>query len=244
MVYNMLNDFVKKHKILARKNLIKYDKQLKGSNFARRIDIFKRMALERAIINADLNIYSPREILEFIHETRHDGSDNCSDCLTITAELGIETSAMEQNLVDPAVAPQAVPQQPIALPTLGHLKEILENNANEEWSRQSVKPTPTGLERWALKAAVSDYYNSLSQDSALPVIDAVGSLRTKYEFAPNKESIYRFWIAKLDELKRLKLLDPKRIEQSTDRGIPRGGAFEKQLDRYRSQFMNQLNMKR
>jgi len=200
------------------------------------------MALERAIINADLNIYSPREILEFIHETRHDGSDNCSDCLTITAELGIETPA-EQNLVDPLVAPQA-PEQKIVLPTLGHLKEILENNANQEWSSQSVKPTPTGLERWALKAAVSDYYNSLQQDSALPVVDAVGSLRTKYEFAPNKEAIYRFWIAKLDELKRLKLLDNKRIEQSTDRGIPRGGAFEKQLDRYRSQFMNQLNTKR
>ena len=68
-------------------------------------------------------------------------------------------------------------------------------------------------------------------------------MRTMREFAPNKQAIYNIWLGKLQP--KGKSDTGYKLERNdyvgiVDRGTPRGGAFEKQLDRYRRKFMAQL----
>lgn len=225
----MVYDIIKQHKIIARKNIAKYNKLLsKESNLTERLDILNKIANEECILNMNISSIGDSSLLNTIHKLRHNSSNNCQDCLTIKAQLGIVNDAPPQ----------------VQLPTLGHLREILEENANSEWNSFGRSPSSNDIKRWALKAAVSDYYNSLNYDVSNPVIDIPGSLRAINHLAPNKEWIFKSYVDKLNSMVQRNdayRLDHREFDESYDRGIPRGGAFEKQLDRYREDFMYQLN---
>lgn len=143
----------------------------------------------------------------------------------------------------------------IPLPNLGKLRLVLEKMLDEE--RVSIEndpaPSPEDLKRLALKAAVLDYYNDLECEPEMSVVDKGGDLtprrdnqdedETDFDFAPNKNKIYSIW---MDKLKNLIMrndkykLDDVEYDESFEKGTPQGGAFEKLLDRYRKDFMEQL----
>ena len=58
--------------------------------------------------------------------------------------------------------------------------------------------------------------------------------------APNKNKIYEIWMEKLNRYVREGKLGEQEYDESSERGTPQGGAFEKQLDRYRKEVMQQL----
>ena len=144
----------------------------------------------------------------------------------------------------------------IPLPNLGKLRLVLEKLLNKE--RDSIEndpaPSPEDLKRLALKAAVLDYYNELECEPEMSVVDKGGDLtprrdnqdedETDFDFAPNKNKIYTKWMDKLKELIMREdkyKLDGAEYDESFDKGTPQGGAFEKLLDRYRKDFMEQLS---
>jgi disulfide oxidoreductase YuzD len=85
--------------------------------------------------------------------------------------------------------------------TFGKLLATLERLVTEEESQyQYSKPSQTDIKRWALKAAVLDYYKGLSVDPSFIAIDNVMQNKTVHQLAPNKEAIYTIYMRKLADL--------------------------------------------
>ena len=106
------------------------------------------------------------------------------------------------------------------------------------------------LKRLALKSAVYEYYMNLPYDPDTVAVDYEGDLtarhdnreidKTDIDLSPHKNAIYNIWMDKLGKLIRDKKLSEVEYDEAATRGIPQGGAFEKQLDRYRQDFMKKL----
>lgn len=128
--------------------------------------------------------------------------------------------------------------------SLGRLIATLEQLVAEEqtqYTRQA--PSQTDIERWALKSAVLDYYKGLGLPGTTKVIDNPTQPKTIHQFAPDKGVIYGIWLSKLADLTKKtdanQFALPK-YDQDVERGTVRGGAFEKQLLRYREEFVNEM----
>ena len=140
----------------------------------------------------------------------------------------------------------------VALPTLGKLRLIIEKDLKAEQHRleNDPAPSPNDLKRLALKSAVYEYYMDLDYEPDVVAVDYFGGMtlrrddkdveKTDFDFAPNKNNIYNRWMDKLTRLIRENRLSKAEYDESAERGTPQGGAFEKQLDRYREEFMKQL----
>lgn len=138
------------------------------------------------------------------------------------------------------------------MPTLGKLRLVLEKEMKKEKDEldKTLNPSPNDFKRWALKAAVYDYYMELPYSSDVVAVDYEGDMtarrdnkefdKTNVDLAPHKNDIYNRWMDKLSKLIRENKLDISEYDEAVDRGIPQGGAFEKQLDRYRKEFMNNI----
>lgn len=138
------------------------------------------------------------------------------------------------------------------LPNLGKLRLVLEQELkNEEADLDSkVSPSENDLKRWALKSAVYDYYMNLPYDLETVAVDYVGDLTARrddkdvdnsdVDLAPNKNKIYNIWMEKLAKLIRDKKISQYEFDEAAERGTPQGGAFEKQLLRFRTEFMKKL----
>jgi len=178
------------------------------------------------------------KVIGAIHKLKHAGPiHSCGICAKY-AEVASEL---------PGAPYQNLSRGPEALPTLSSLWKVLETNLATEKAQIDSDPAPsqTALERFALKDAVLEYYKSFALDPNTVIVDGVGKDRTIFQFAPNKEQIYNIWCQKLYDLNRRNdkyHFDGKAYESNIERGFPQGGAFEKQLDRYRDDFMNQLYM--
>jgi len=188
----MYNILLNKLKILARKNIARYNKILKNTTEINKKSVLNNIYKEQAIVIADA-----------INQIQ-------------------------------------------SLPTLGHLRELLEKNSIAEGNmlQHNTSISANDIKRWALKSAVDEYYKLIQYNSMTPIVDAIGSLTTKREFAPNKEYVYKLYMNTLESMiarKDAYKLDPKVLEEISDKGIPQGGAFEKNIERYREEFMTQLN---
>lgn len=138
------------------------------------------------------------------------------------------------------------------LPTLGKLRLSLEKEIEAEETTLAAKqlPSENDHKRLALKEAVYEYYMDLPYSPDTIAVDYEGDLTTRrddqdvdgtdVDLAPNKNEIYRRWMDKLAKLIREKKLSTVEYDEAVDRGTPQGGAFEKQLDRYRQDFMKNL----
>lgn len=138
------------------------------------------------------------------------------------------------------------------LPTIGKLRLIIEKDLNNEQNRfnNDSNQSDLDLKRLALKSAFFEYYRDLECNPDTVIVDYENDMTlrrdnqkkdsTDFDFAPNKNEIYRRWMDKLNRYVREGRLAPYEYDEAIDRGIPQGGAFEKQLDRYRKDIMQQL----
>jgi len=134
---------------------------------------------------------------------------------------------------------------PDSMPTFNRLMDILEREEAAEINSLQLdrSPSDTDIERWALRAAVLEYYRNLGIDYEEVVSETLGDDLMKREFAPNQEDIYVIWLRRLDEQSRSDdkhKLSMDKYDEAVNRGFGRGTAFEKQLDRYREDFMQKL----
>ena len=138
------------------------------------------------------------------------------------------------------------------LPTFGKFKMIIEKDLEEEQRRfdNDFTKSDVDLKRLALKQSFLEYYNNLNYAPDIPIADFESDMtlrrddkdvdKTDYDFAPNKNEIYGLWIEKLNRYIREEKLNKNEYDEAVDRGTPQGGAFEKQLDRYRKDIMQKL----
>jgi len=141
---------------------------------------------------------------------------------------------------------------PRGLPVLGKFRLIVEKDLKEERRRLENDPTPSenDLKRLALKESFYEYYMDLNYDYETPVVDYYGAMNLRrddqdvdmsdFDFAPNKNEIYQRWMDKLSRYIREERLSDAEFDEAAERGTPQGGAFEKQLDRYRQDIMKQM----
>jgi hypothetical protein len=151
-------------------------------------------------------------------------------------------------------APGKVYEEPVPkdLPTLGKLRIIIEKDLNDEQQKftNDFNQSDVDLKRLALKSVFLDYYNELDYPHDTVIVDYESDMtlrrddqevdKTDFDFAPNKDEIYKRWIEKLNRYVREGKLGMQEYDEAIERGIPQGGAFEKQLDRYRKEIMQQL----
>lgn len=161
------------------------------------------------------------------------------------AEMGIELPGAPGQIIV-----LENPNRP--LPNLGKLRMILEQELKEEQERFDMDQhqSDNDIKRLALKEAVLDYYNELPDDFETIIVDYEGDMTLRrdnqdidssdHDFAPNKSDIYNRWMEKLEKYIREQRLSDAEFDEAADRGIPQGGAFEKQLDRYRKDFVKRM----
>jgi hypothetical protein len=189
---------------------------------------------ETAILNKDFKTMAFNEIVAFIDNVRAPYIKKYAEMAIELPGAPAETGAPESDERD-------------ILPRFGNLINVLEENALEEKREIESKrmPSQNDLTRWALKDAVLSYYQGLSFPDDLPVIKNRFDDRLITELAPDFEKISKIWMQKLDELMRrddkytltMEEYDKAELDLSEEM---RGSAFEKQLDRYREDFMKQL----
>jgi len=143
-----------------------------------------------------------------------------------------------------------VPQQ--NLPTLGKLRMIIEKDLKDEYNkyRNDADQSDIDLKRLTLKESFLEYYNDLNYDYDTTIVDFESDMtlrrddqdvdKSDFDLAPNKNEIYQRWMEKLNRYVREKKLSEYEYDEAYERGIPQGGAFEKQLDRYRKDIMQKL----
>lgn len=131
------------------------------------------------------------------------------------------------------------------LPTLGNLLEILKKELDTEEYNMELedKPSNADITRLALKNAVYEYYSRIKMDQSTPAVSVYGDDRTIANLAPNKKIIFKLYCDTLNS----NINSGDKFDVSNDlydeilaAGIPKGGAFEKRLDRYREEFMKRL----
>lgn len=205
--------------------------------------IDKKISVRKALVKAKQALKNPnadrtkliQEISSYQHQLR----------VLAYAEMGIDLPG----------APGQVtilenPQRP--LPNLGKLRMILEKELEEEKMQfdNDNHQSNNDIKRLALKEAVLDYYNELPNDFETVVVDYEGDMTLRrdnqevdssdHDFAPNKGDIYNRWMSKLEKYIKEQRLSDAEFDEAAERGIPQGGAFEKQLDRYRKDFVKRM----
>lgn len=138
------------------------------------------------------------------------------------------------------------------LPTIGKLRDVIEKDFKEELNKykNDFNKSDVDLKRLTLKEAFLEYYNNVDCSPDVVVVDYEGDMTlrrdnkrldgTDFDFAPNKNKIYAIWMDRLKRYVNDGRLNVEEYDESADRGIPQGGAFEKQLDRYRKDIMVKL----
>jgi hypothetical protein len=184
------------------------------------------------------NLFSDLEYLKFALKNDHYDDDRCKN---IIAELGIELPGAPAQTADPEKDDSDI------LPRFGNLLGILRQEVameNTKIERRRM-PSQNDLTRWALKKVVLDFYEKIGLPPDTPVVVNRFDDRLITELAPDFDVIADMWIEELDKLYRrddkygliMEEIDKARLD--LDDGM-RGSAFEKQLDRYREEFMQKL----
>lgn len=128
--------------------------------------------------------------------------------------------------------------------TLGKLLNVLNEELKKEESEFKINyPSQTDIERWALKFAVLEFYKNLNIPQDTIIIKDTNQNKTIHEYAPDTSKIYILWLNKLKDLTKrndVNNFNINKYDENLDRGTPQGGAFEKQLQRYREEFVSKM----
>lgn len=220
----MIKSYITAHRVSARKSMASMEIQLKGLKGKERDAILQRINCERNFLYSDFsNIKSAEDLNNLLLNTR------------------FKYAEMMPGL--PGAPNQYV--YPDSMPTFSRLISVLEDMEREE--RESLEydknPSDNEIKRWALRAALLEYYRGLYSNPDAIVADYYEGLQIKRDFAPSQEEVFKIWIRRLEEQSRAKdkhKLSMDEYMEAVNRGYGRGTAFEKQLERYREDFMEKL----
>jgi hypothetical protein len=204
-------------------------------------NIRKKLARLKISELKSTNYYIINHLDSILKDKHFSNVFDCSICKKIFAELSIELPGAPAQTIDPEINKDDI------IPCFGNLIQVLKEEVEIEKSKIESKymPTQNDLTRWAIKESVLIYYQNLNMPPDLPVMVNRFDDRLKIELAPDFDVIARIWMEKLDELQRrddkygLTMEEFDKAEDDLMNGM-RGSAFEKQLDRYREEFMQKL----
>jgi len=239
---------IRNQKIAARKAIASYETAMIKQSDEERYKCIKQINNERKFLSYNFDtISNTRDLIALIHDLRHHNISktgtyaSCIRCKEVLAEMAIE-------LPGAPAEHEAVPDQEEDLkPRFGNLIAVLEQEVADEKNNVERKrfPSQNDLTRWALKDAVLAYYQGLNMPDNFVAVDTLYDDRLTSRLAPDFDVIFEMWLKKLDELRRrddkftLEHDEYDKAEQDIADGM-RGSAFEKQLDRYREEFMQKL----
>lgn len=219
-------------KRIARASIASKRLQMPGDSSATTLSLLNAMAQDKKFLNSDFSIVNSIDgLIELVHIRHTDAQSECAFCVKLAEEL---MQPEEEEATD-------------ILPRFGNLISILEQEVAQEKQRVESRriPSQNDLTRWALKDAVLEYYQGLHFPEDVPVVNSRYDDRLIADLAPDFDVISNLWLQKLDELKRredkyaLIIEEFDKAENDLLDGM-RGSAFEKQLDRYREEFMQKL----
>jgi len=236
-------------KVAARRSIASAELRLRQVPSKEVWQCLKVIADEKRFLKHDFDgVNSIEDLLDIIHKLRHNSITRagrytrCKYCKHILAEeIPGAVPTTETNMPVPQEQEQDV------LPKFGNLIAVLEQEVNEEIARmERVRmPSQNDITRWALKSAVLEFYKNMNVPEDTPIVINRGDDRLITELAPDFDVIAQMWTQKLDELQRrddkygLIMEEFDKAEEDLNDGM-RGSAFEKQLDRYREEFMQKL----
>jgi hypothetical protein len=209
--------------------IVSYNNQLTKTKSNKQFKIFQLIASEKNFLNSDFgNVNSIQDLLYIIHNSKHSNISelSCKQCKKIAAQL--------ENSID-------------IRPKFGNLMHILENEVQEEKNIIEKKrlPSQNDLTRFALKSAVLEFYKNKNISSDFVISDNSKDGRLIPELAPDFDVIYNIWLDKLlqlnsrDDKYRVEIEEINKAKKDVDVKM-QGSAFEKQLDRFRKEFMEKL----
>jgi len=135
----------------------------------------------------------------------------------------------------------------ILIPRIGNLLNILRKDIEEENVSLEYKklPSQNDLTRWALKNAVLKFYINKNLPDDTAIVDSPNDDRLIVALAPDFDVIADLWFEQMDEMckrndkYRIEIEEYNRAQDDLNNGM-RGSAFEKQLDRFRKEFMQKI----
>ena len=208
----------------------------------------KIIADEKSFINFGFdNVKTVDDLINIVHRFRHKNitkagrHTRCKYCKNILAEMSTELPGAPFEIATPESNEQDI------LPRFGNLLAVLGQEVQDELDRiERVRmPSQNDLTRWALKSAVLAFYQNMNVAEDIPIVINRFDDRLITELSPDFDVIAQMWTQKLDELQRrddkyaLIIEEYDKAEGDLNDGM-RGSAFEKQLDRYREEFMKRL----
>jgi hypothetical protein len=239
---------IKQQKIIARKSIAALEIKLGTCDLNERLNIIKLIANEKSFLSLELkDIENIDDLLKIIHATKHYGLSktsnhtNCLYCKKVLSEMAIEMPGA------PAEHESVPSNEDNLKPRFGNLIAVLKQEVLDELNRMERLrlPSQNDLTRWALKDAVLAFYQRLNIPEDVVVVDTLYDDRLITKLAPDFDVIADIWMEKLDELQRrndkytLESEEYDKADVDFEEGM-RGSAFEKQLDRYREEFMQKL----
>lgn len=125
-------------------------------------------------------------------------------------------------------------------PIFSDLITVLSDNEDKERAEYKEKPTNNGFKRWALRAAVLEYYSELGFGVDQKIISIFGNDKLDHNYAPNEKQIYNKWLKLLNDGVKNKSIVEDVFVEVTEKGFGRGSNFQKMLDRYRENFVKEI----
>jgi|SRR5271157_4499435 len=191
---------------------------------------------EQLFLSCDFSkVKTLEELMSIVHTAKHKKTSKaqkytrCKLCKQVMAEIQQETPVAD------------------ILPKFGNLIAVLEKEVATEKAFIESKqlPTQNDLTRYALKDSVLAYYQSMKFPIDKPIVESREDNRLIDELAPDFDKIAQIWFVKLDELKRRNdkytLNEDEFDKAEADLSeTMQGSSFEKQLDRYRIEWMAKL----
>ncbi len=230
-------------KIAARKSIASMELNMPLVSDKEFLPSLKIIADEKKFLGFDFNnIQTIENLIDIVHRFRHKNITSagrytrCKFCKNILADISVELPGTPGKTIEQDV-----------LPRFGNLLAILNQEIQDELNRmERVRmPSQNDLTRWALTNAVLVFYQNMNIKEDVPVVINRFDDRLVTKFAPDFDVIAQIWMQKLDELKHredkyaLTIEEYDKAENDLNDGM-RGSAFEKQLDRFRKEFMNKL----
>jgi len=240
----MFKQIIVMQKIAARKSIVQRDRLIKNLNSFDTGVIMRHIQNERDFLSQDFDKCVTLDDLRSALHIRHKGfvkdSKDCSFCKKILAEDAINVPG------GPAEDLTENPDEDVK-PMFGNLIAVLEQQVQSELDRMGGlrMPSQNDLTRWALKDSVLEYYKSMQLPPNTKIVETVLDDRLLSQLAPDFDVIARLWMQKLYDLTRredkYKVIEYEYDKSKEDLSEEmQGSAFEKQLDRYRKEFMQQL----
>lgn len=251
-----LKQLIKQQKIAARKSIAVKNIAVCRTKSPEQYVLLKEIADERRFLSSDFNnVYDIHDLMKIIHNTRHSKVAHlyeyikCEYCKNVLANMSLTLPGAPAQNEEPVVDDEKVK------PRFGNLISVLSEEINEDVNRMESMRTPSqnDITRWALKNAVLQYYKEMAGknniDDNSVIVDNLYDERLKTDLAPDFDNIYEKWLNILRDLTQredkyaLTVDEYIKAQNDLDDGM-RGSAFEKQLDRYRKEFMDKLIMMR